>query len=112
MYTKAFSSFVMLCAVITPNVDKAPKKVEPKKPVQKVEKLKIPVPFRPRVFVEPEKVRVPKGCPFPTVRDCIIFECPNCGLRMFTHVLYPHLPYCPKETCDCVMHEVIDEVKK
>lgn len=70
------------------------------------EKLEyIPLTPRPHEFVPPETVGVQKHCPFPTVKEKLEFKCPKCKLRMWTHVLYPHLPHCPK--CRCPMGEVI-----
>lgn len=66
-----------------------------KQPVAK--KIIIPMPAGPREIVPPETVGVGKDCPFPTVKKPIRFVCPNCKLRMQTHVLYPHLPWCPKD---------------
>jgi hypothetical protein len=59
------------------------------------------------VFVPPETVGVPKDCPFPTVKEKIEFKCPKCRLRGWTHVLYPHLPHCPR--CRCPMNEVVPD---
>jgi hypothetical protein len=67
----------------------------------------IPLPHRERVFVPPETVGVPKDCPFPTVKEKIEFKCPKCRLRGWTHVLYPHLPHCPR--CRCPMNEVVPD---
>jgi hypothetical protein len=64
----------------------------------------IMMPAKQRDFVPPDTVGVPKDCPFPTVRKPIKFLCPKCGLRGETHVLYPHLPWCPKD--GTVMNEV------
>ncbi len=70
------------------------------------EKLEyIPLTPRPHEFVPPETVGVGKDCPFPTVKEKLEFKCPKCKLRSWTHVLYPHLPHCPK--CRCPMNEVI-----
>ena len=68
------------------------------------QRVYIPIPSRDRVFVPPETVGVEKDCPFPTVKDRLTFQCPKCNLKGFTHVLYPHLPHCPKDTA--VMLEV------
>jgi serine/threonine protein kinase len=57
----------------------------------------IPMLQKDRIVVPPETVGVEKDCPFPTVKERISFQCPECNLRMFTHVLYPHLPHCPKD---------------
>ena len=65
----------------------------------------IPMPRRDRIFVAPETVGVEKDCPFPTVKDRICFQCPECKLKGSTHVLYPHLPHCPKDMC--VMLEIV-----
>jgi hypothetical protein len=60
-------------------------------------RIYIPIPERKREFVPPEQVGVLPDCPFPTVKERIVFKCPTCGLKMSTHVLYPHLPHCPKD---------------
>ncbi len=57
----------------------------------------IPMLQKDRIVVPPETVGVEKDCPFPTVKERIAFQCPECELRMFTHVLYPHLPHCPQD---------------
>jgi hypothetical protein len=63
----------------------------------KNKRLHLPIPERPREFVPPEQVGLPPNCPFPAVKERITFVCPRCGLKMRTHVLYPHLPHCPKD---------------
>lgn len=65
----------------------------------------IPLTPREHEFVPPETVGVGKDCPFPTVKEKLEFQCPKCKIRMWTHVLYPHLPHCPR--CRCPMGENI-----
>jgi len=64
----------------------------------------IRMPLRHREFVPPETVGVEKDCPFPTVKNSVCFECPKCGLKMKTHLLYHFLPHCPKDSW--VMNEI------
>ena len=98
MATHLIQLFVFL--VLIPNFAPKPKpKVQP--PVQKVI---VPLPVKAREFVPPETVGVPKDCPFPTVKKPITFQCPCCGLRMWSHVMPPHLPHCHKD--GSVMPEV------
>ena len=70
---------------------------KPKNPPKNVSRPIVLMPVKNRDFVPPEQVGVGKDCPFPTVRTPIKFCCPQCGLRMQTHVVYPHLPWCPKD---------------
>lgn len=65
---------------------------------------RIRIPVRNREFVPPETVGVEKNCPFPTVKNPVCFECPKCGLKMKTHLLYHFLPHCPKDKW--VMNEI------
>lgn len=65
---------------------------------------RIPVPARNREFVNPETVGVEKDCPLPTVKDPVCFECPKCGLKSKTNVLYHYLPDCPKDRW--IMNEI------
>ena len=65
---------------------------------------KIRMPVRTRIYVKPESVGYEKDCPLPTVKNPISFECPMCGLKMKTHLLYPFLPHCPKDKS--VMNEI------
>lgn len=74
----------------------------PKKPIPV--RAFVPLPVKQRDFVPPETVGVPKDCPFPAVKKRVAFKCSCCGLRMWTHVLYPHLPHCPKD--GCIMNEI------
>jgi len=64
----------------------------------------MPMPVRTREFVPPETVGVEKDCPLATVKKAVCFECPKCGLKSKTHVLYHHLPWCPKDKW--VMNEI------
>jgi hypothetical protein len=91
--------------ITTGNEKPDPKAVEPPLPVFHARfPARIPVPNRTRVFVPPESVGVEKTCPFPTVKDPVCFQCPMCGVKMKTHVLYPHLPHCSKDRW--VMNEI------
>jgi hypothetical protein len=84
-----------------------PKVVEPPLPVFHAQfPARIPLPNRSRVFVPPETVGVGKDCPFSTVKDPVCFQCPICGVKMKTHVLYPHLPHCSKD------HWVMNEIER
>lgn len=103
------SRFLMVAVLLASGVA-----VEDKQPApQAVEQLpvfhaqfpvRIPVPGRTRIYVKPQSVGVDKACPFPTVKEPVCFQCPQCRLKMKTHVLYPHLPHCPKDRW--VMNEV------
>lgn len=96
-----FKIFLMLMMLI-PNIELAPKPV-----IRNQKKIFILIPWKQREFVPPEKVGVPKDCPFPTVKEVIVFECLVCGIKIFTHVLYPHYPHCTK--CGNIMWEVEKE---
>jgi hypothetical protein len=97
---------VLLASGVTAATEKAsPKAVEQPLPVFHAQfPVRIPLPIRTRIYVKPEAVGVDKACPFPTVKDPVCFQCPQCGLKMKTHVLYPHLPHCPKDRW--VMNEI------
>jgi hypothetical protein len=92
-----FKIFLMLLVLI-PHIE-----LIPKQPLPCQKKIFILIPFKKRDFVPPEKVGVGKDCPFPTVKEPIVFECIVCGIKMFTHVLYPHYPHCTK--CGGIMWE-------
>lgn len=96
---------VLLASGITAGDEKAAPKVEEQLPVFHAQfPARIPLPVRTRIYVKPESVGVDKACPFPAVKDPVCFQCPRCGLKMKTHVLYPHLPHCPKDRW--VMNEI------
>ncbi len=94
---------ILICAVLC-GINTIPSIPNKPKPKANATRPIVPLPLKPREFVPPEKVGVPKDCPFPTVKKRLAFQCPCCGLRMWTHVLYPHLPHCPRD--GCVMNEI------
>jgi hypothetical protein len=103
------SRFLMVAVLLASGIaveDKqpAPKAVEQLPVFHAQFPVRIPLPVRQRIYVKPEAVGVDKACPFPTVKDPVCFQCPQCGLKMKTHVLYPHLPHCPKDRW--VMNEI------
>ena len=79
---------------VMPHGAAAPNAAPPKR-------ILIPLPQKPRVLVAPGVVGYPHDYPFPVSKERLTFECPNCGLKMFTHGVYPHLPHCPKPKCRC-----------
>ena len=98
------AAFAPLFLTVKPKPKPAP---APKPPVvAKQQRPIVLMPVKEREIVPPHTVGVGKDCPFPTVKEPIRFLCPKCGLRGQTHVLYPHLPWCPKD--NTVMVEVED----
>jgi len=88
-----------------PEAQPAPATAEPPLPVFHAQfPTRMPMPVRTREFVPPETVGVEKDCPLATVKKAVCFECPKCGLKSKTHVLYHHLPWCPKDKW--VMNEI------
>jgi hypothetical protein len=70
----------------------------------------VPMVKRTRNLVDPETMGVEKDCPFPVSKEELCFQCPRCGLKMWTNLVYHHLPWCPKKGCNnCPMPEVIEK---
>ena len=111
------AAFASLTLTVNPKTKPAPatkpaivaKQQRPKPapaPVAKQQRPIVLMRAKEREIVPPHTVGVGNDCPFPTVKEPIRFICPKCGLRGQTHVLYPHLPWCPKD--NAVMIEIED----